>query len=168
MSLSGWQKQRICISRAILANCPLPLLDEATATLNTESEQLVQQSLGTFREGRTVIIVAHRLATAKHANRIIVMQNGRVAETDTHEELLSRNSILRRPDQIPVVINRKIAIHSAASEWSLSWDSSKIQTTEAIMSSLDDYESVFSRIIDRFLQHPDRSASNNEVGRKTR
>jgi ABC-type multidrug transport system fused ATPase/permease subunit len=93
MSLSGGQKKRICISRAILANCPILLLDEATAALDTESEQLVQQSFETFREGKTVMIVAHRLATVKNANRIIVMQNGRVAETATHDELLSRNGI---------------------------------------------------------------------------
>jgi ABC-type multidrug transport system fused ATPase/permease subunit len=93
MSLSGGQKQRICISRAIMANCPILLLDEATAALDTESEQLVQQSLETFREGKTVIIVAHRLATVKHASRIMVMQNGRVAETGTHDELLARNGI---------------------------------------------------------------------------
>jgi ABC-type multidrug transport system fused ATPase/permease subunit len=98
MSLSGEQKQRICISGAILANCPILLLDEATAALDTESEQLVQQSLGTFMEGKMVIIVAHRLATVKHANRIIVMQNGRIAEMDTHDEFLSWNGIY--PDLI--------------------------------------------------------------------
>jgi ABC-type multidrug transport system fused ATPase/permease subunit len=73
-------------------NCPI-LLDEATAALDTESEQLVQRSLETFRECKTVIIVAHRLATVKHANRIIDMQNERVAETGTHNKLLSRNGI---------------------------------------------------------------------------
>jgi ABC-type multidrug transport system fused ATPase/permease subunit len=78
---------------AILANCPILLLDKATAALDTESEQLVQQSLETFRDGKKVIIVAHRLSTVRHANRIIVMQNGRVAETGTHDKLLSRNGI---------------------------------------------------------------------------
>jgi ABC-type multidrug transport system fused ATPase/permease subunit len=92
-SLSGGQKQRICISRAILANTPVLLLDEATAALDTESEQLVQQSLDRFRHGKTAIIVAHRLATVQSADRILVFQNGHVAESGTHEELLAANGI---------------------------------------------------------------------------
>jgi ABC-type multidrug transport system fused ATPase/permease subunit len=92
-SLSGGQKQRICISRAIVANTPILMLDEATAALDTESEQLVQQSLEVFRHGKTAIIVAHRLATVKHADRILVFQNGAVVETGTHEELLEQSGI---------------------------------------------------------------------------
>jgi ABC-type multidrug transport system fused ATPase/permease subunit len=92
-SLSGGQKQRICISRAILCDTPILLLDEATAALDTESEQLVQQSLENFRHGKTAIIVAHRLATVKHADRILVYQNGHIAESGTHEELLNRSGI---------------------------------------------------------------------------
>ena len=92
-SLSGGQKQRICISRAILANSPILLLDEATAALDTESEQLVQKSLETFRSGKTAIVVAHRLATVKNADRILVFKDGSVAETGTHEELLAKGGI---------------------------------------------------------------------------
>ena len=92
-SLSGGQKQRICISRAILANCPILLLDEATAALDTESEQLVQQSLETFRQGKTAILVAHRLATVIHADRIFVFKEGHIEETGTHSELLAKNGI---------------------------------------------------------------------------
>jgi ABC-type multidrug transport system fused ATPase/permease subunit len=88
-SLSGGQKQRICISRAILADAPILLLDEATAALDTESEQLVQQSLERCRTGRTTIVVAHRLATVRHADRILVFEHGRVTESGTHEELLA-------------------------------------------------------------------------------
>ena len=89
-SLSGGQKQRICISRAILANSPVLLLDEATAALDTESEQLVQQSLERVRKGKTAIVVAHRLATVKNADRILVFSQGKISETGTHEELIAK------------------------------------------------------------------------------
>ena len=92
-SLSGGQKQRICISRAILANTPILLLDEATAALDTESERLVQESLERFRQGKTAILVAHRLATVRHADRILVFQDGHIAEEGTHKELLEKNGL---------------------------------------------------------------------------
>ena len=92
-SLSGGQKQRICISRAILANTPILLLDEATAALDTESERLVQDSLERFRHGKTAILVAHRLATVRHADRIFVFQDGHVVEEGTHKELLKKNGL---------------------------------------------------------------------------
>lgn len=92
-SLSGGQKQRICISRAILSPTPILLLDEATAALDTESEQLVQQSLEHFRQNKTSIIVAHRLATVVNADAIFVYQDGHVAEVGTHKELLKKNGI---------------------------------------------------------------------------
>jgi ABC-type multidrug transport system fused ATPase/permease subunit len=90
-SLSGGQKQRLCIARAILADRPILLLDEATAALDTESEQLVQESLERCRSGKTTIVVAHRLATVRHADRILVFEHGCVIETGTHDELLSRD-----------------------------------------------------------------------------
>ncbi|KAH0790681.1 ABC transporter family protein [Histomonas meleagridis] len=89
-SLSGGQKQRICISRAILANAPILLLDEATAALDTESEQLVHESIEKFRHGKTAILVAHRLATVMNADRILVFQNGHILEEGTHKELLAK------------------------------------------------------------------------------
>lgn len=92
-ALSGGQKQRICISRAILMKAPILLLDEATAELDTESEQLIQQSIEHVRHGKTAIIVAHRLATVINADRILVFQNGRIKESGTHKHLMKKNGI---------------------------------------------------------------------------
>jgi ABC-type multidrug transport system fused ATPase/permease subunit len=92
-SLSGGQKQRICISRAILQDSPIMLLDEATAALDTESEQLVQQSLEQVRHGKTAILVAHRLATVINADVIFVFKDGHIEETGKHTELLAREGL---------------------------------------------------------------------------
>lgn len=92
-SLSGGQKQRICISRAILSPTPILLLDEATAALDTESEQLVQQSLESFRKGKTSILVAHRLSTVLNADKIFVYNEGHIVESGTHKELLEQNGV---------------------------------------------------------------------------
>jgi ABC-type multidrug transport system fused ATPase/permease subunit len=92
-SLSGGQKQRICISRAILQNSPIMLLDEATAALDTESEQLVQQSLEQVRHGKTAILVAHRLATVINADLIFVFKDGHIQEIGKHTELLATEGL---------------------------------------------------------------------------
>jgi subfamily B ATP-binding cassette protein MsbA len=94
--LSGGQRQRIAIARAILKDAPILILDEATSALDTESEMLVQQALNNLMSGRTTIVIAHRLSTVRSANRIIVMEGGRIAETGTHQELLGRGGIYRR------------------------------------------------------------------------
>ena len=89
-SLSGGQKQRVCIARAVMMNAPIMLLDEATAALDAESERLVQESIQKYQNGRTMIIIAHRLSTVKHADRILVMSNGHIIEEGTHESLLEQ------------------------------------------------------------------------------
>ena len=94
--LSGGQRQRIAIARAILKNAPLLLLDEATSALDAESEVLVQQGLNAAMEGRTTIMIAHRLATVKKADRIIVMENGRIVETGAPEDLRTQSGLYAR------------------------------------------------------------------------
>jgi subfamily B ATP-binding cassette protein MsbA len=89
--LSGGQRQRIAIARAILKDAPILLLDEATAALDSQSEQLVQEALERLKAGRTTFVVAHRLSTVRHADRILVMDKGRIVERGTHDQLMARN-----------------------------------------------------------------------------
>ncbi|MDE0284083.1 MAG: lipid A export permease/ATP-binding protein MsbA [Gammaproteobacteria bacterium] len=94
--LSGGQRQRIALARALLKDAPILVLDEATAALDTESERRIQQSLASIRQDRTCIIIAHRLTTIENADQILVMDNGRLVETGTHDQLIARNGVYSR------------------------------------------------------------------------
>ncbi|MDG4598145.1 MAG: lipid A export permease/ATP-binding protein MsbA [Candidatus Contendobacter sp.] len=91
--LSGGQRQRLAIARALLKNAPILILDEATSALDTQSERKVQQALDTLRQGRTAFVIAHRLSTIENADRIVVLDRGRLVEMGAHGELLARNGL---------------------------------------------------------------------------
>jgi subfamily B ATP-binding cassette protein MsbA len=94
--LSGGERQRITIARAVLKNPPILILDEATSSLDTESERIVQDAINKLMENRTCIVIAHRLSTVQHADEIIVMEQGRIMERGTHTTLLEKNGIYKR------------------------------------------------------------------------
>ena len=94
--LSGGQRQRICIARAVLANPPIMLLDEATSALDTESEKLVQGALNNLMKNRTSVVIAHRLSTIQHADKIVVIDQGKIKEIGSHIALINQNGLYKR------------------------------------------------------------------------
>jgi len=94
--LSGGQRQRLCVARALLKDAPILILDEATSALDTESEAMVQKALANLMENRTTLVIAHRLSTIMHADRIIVMDQGKAVEVGNHRELISQNGLYRK------------------------------------------------------------------------
>ena len=94
--LSGGERQRISIARALLKNAPVVLLDEATASMDAESETLVQEALSTLLAGKTVLVIAHRMRTVANADKIVVLDGGKVAEQGTPEELLRNQGVFSR------------------------------------------------------------------------
>jgi ATP-binding cassette subfamily B protein/subfamily B ATP-binding cassette protein MsbA len=95
VKLSGGQKQRLSIARAVLKDAPILILDEATSSVDTETELLIQQALERLMEGRTTIIIAHRLSTVARADNIVVLEDSSIREQGTHEELLKRGGLYR-------------------------------------------------------------------------
>jgi ABC-type multidrug transport system fused ATPase/permease subunit len=107
VKLSVGEKQRIAIARVVLKDPPILILDEATASVDNETERLIQQALERLMEGRTCLVIAHRLSTVRHADRILVMRGGRICEEGTHEVLMGLGGVYaglwRKADaQLPV------------------------------------------------------------------
>jgi len=94
--LSGGERQRLSIARAVLKNPPILVLDEATSALDSESELLVQEALNNLMKNRTSVVIAHRLSTIQHADKIIVIQNGKIVEKGTHQDLLLQKGVYKK------------------------------------------------------------------------
>ena len=109
-SLSGGERQRISIARALLTNPRILILDEATSSVDTETEREIQAALDTLVQGRTTLAIAHRLSTLRKANRLVVVESGNVVETGTHEELFRRDGTYARLLRAQMELTQQIGI----------------------------------------------------------
>jgi ABC-type multidrug transport system fused ATPase/permease subunit len=110
MKLSGGQRQRIAIARAILRDPAILILDEATSSLDSESEQLVQEALDNLMKGRTSFVIAHRLSTIRNADKIVVIDKGVVSEMGTHTELMSNNGLYRKLNELQFEFGESVSV----------------------------------------------------------
>jgi ABC-type multidrug transport system fused ATPase/permease subunit len=109
MQLSGGQRQRLAIARALLKNAPVLILDEATSSLDLDSERLVQDALDNLMTTRTSLVIAHRLSTVRKADRIVVLVDGSVAEEGTHEELMAKKTEYSRLYTLQLIEEESVA-----------------------------------------------------------
>jgi ATP-binding cassette subfamily B protein len=109
VTLSGGQRQRVAIARALLMNPRILILDDSTSSVDTQTEKLIQSALDTLMEGRTTFVIAHRLSTVRRADLILVMEDGRIVERGTHEELLKRGGLYKEIHDLQLIDHAKFS-----------------------------------------------------------